>query len=870
MLYVSRFRAARVITAYEELSISGLLARRAKADITVFNKEQDPLRRLTEELDQLGKLLDQLRSESGDNKLLPAFDWQPENGSKPQTASPVQAAGPAESLLHRAIAKIHSLKVYLRFIETDIERLRSQLEQTKHEVERQAWEHKSKQAELTARRINLERELRQIRDSGLWKVVKPLSKLLTRRQRRRVHKETTHDILFKVEVPTLWKTDQGRLLIRGWCFSRSGKEIAAVRAKIGRKSRLARYGLERPDVARNFRNWLGSRYSGFEIKIDVPLGSSTVRLEAVAQGDEWRLIFEHDLVCEPQAFASDRDSSEEERAKVEGHRLLRLSLRQKREVAKLLTPLFQRHHERCGAEDPVFSILTPTCDVKPEWLGEAALSILNQTFSNWEWCLVDDGSVDPKSTRLLDKLNGITPRLQIKRSKKIGISTATNEALDLAKGEFVCFMDHDDLLDPEALQAIHDKLCAGFDVVYTDEDKLDETTGELIEQFFKPDWSPEYFRGAMYVGHLLCVRRDLAAKVRFDPAFDGAQDFDFMLRVSETGAKIGHVPQVLYHWRKTAGSIAQTTNAKPYVGALQQRAVNAHLERVGLRAQAEQSNLPHRLKIVPGRRRVFPKISIIIATKNAPELLGPCLKSLYEKTSYPNFEAIVIDNETNDKEALQLMCEYPVHRIAFPDPFRFSSANNEGARHATGSFLVFLNNDTEIVTNDWLEQMLYYSEQPDIGAVGALLIYEDRTVQHAGVALGMGGTADHTMRGFPMEADGYAGSLACAREVSAVTAAAMMIAKSLFEELHGFNEHFFTIYQDVDLCLRLRERGMRLICTPRAIVIHCESVSRGKYYDMVDRMLLLDQWETVIKRGDPYYNPNLNLERGDYTLPARQ
>ena len=246
-------------------------------------------------------------------------------------------------------------------------------------------------------------------------------------------------------------------------------------------------------------------------------------------------------------------------------------------------------------------------------------------------------------------------------------------------------------------------------------------------------------------------------------------------------------------------------------------------------------------------------------------MLGRCLKSVSEKTSYPEFEVILMDNETTDERALQLMEQYPVRRIPSPNPFNFSRANNQGAMAATGDFLVFLNNDTEIITEDWLQHLLYYAEQPDVGAAGALLIYEDRTVQHAGVALGMRGTADHTMRGFPMGVDGYAGSLACAREVSAVTAACLMMRKSLFHEIGGFNEHFFTAYQDVDLCLRLRERGLRLICTPQALVVHHESVSRRSYYDMIDRTLLLDQWESMIERGDPYYNPNLNLERGDYS-----
>jgi GT2 family glycosyltransferase len=265
------------------------------------------------------------------------------------------------------------------------------------------------------------------------------------------------------------------------------------------------------------------------------------------------------------------------------------------------------------------------------------------------------------------------------------------------------------------------------------------------------------------------------------------------------------------------------------------------------------------------KRESFSRVSIIIPTRDAPEVFGLCLKSIFTRTSHPNFEVVVMDNETSDERSLQLMKEYPVRRIPFPNPFNFSRANNQGAAAATGEFLLFLNNDTEVITEDWLQQLVYYAEQPDVGAAGALLAYDDKTVQHAGVALGMRGTADHTMRRFPIDLDGYAGSLACAREVSAVTGACLMIPKALFEEIGGFNEHFFTAYQDVDLCLRLRARGLRVICTPQALLLHHESISRRNYYDMVDRMLLLDQWEHVIERGDPYYNQNLDLERGDYS-----
>lgn len=416
-----------------------------------------------------------------------------------------------------------------------------------------------------------------------------------------------------------------------------------------------------------------------------------------------------------------------------------------------------------------------------------------------------------------------------------------------------------------------EKLGGGYDAAYSDEDKLEDNSGQLVEPFFKPEWSPEYFRGVMYVGHFLCLRRELASQVGFDSAYDGVQDFEFMLRLSETAARIGHVPEILYHWRKTPDSVAEKADAKPRIGLLQEKAVNSHLERVGLPGHARQLKLPHRLSILPLKRESYSRVSVVIPSRDAPKVLERCLRSIFEKTSYPDFEVILVDNDTTDPASIKLMEQYPVRRIPFPGEFNFSRANNVGAESATGDLLVFLNNDTAVVSEDWLQNLAYYAEQPEVGATGALLIYEDSTVQHAGVILGMRGTADHAMRGFPMSVDGYAGNLACAREVSVVTAACLMIRASLFRELGGFNPHYFTAYQDVDLCLRLRARGLRVICTPRACLLHDEFVSRPQsYYDMVDRMLLLDQWEEVIERGDPYYNRNLDLERGDYSPRSRE
>lgn len=775
------------------------------------------------------------------------------------------SSGRDSELLESANRQLNAIKTLVRLLETELATAQGRIERT----EQEAWEHKAKRADATARLLRAERLLEQIQRSGAWRAIKPLWKFFNRSQKSKTKaKSISTDLAFALDLPKEWKTSREILLIKGWCFSRSGKAIAGVRAKIGRKGRLAHYGLERLDVVRANRDWPAARRSGFTIEVPVPRGISTVRLEAIEQGSDWDAFFEHELEGEGGGEASSEIDirKRNNNAIDEAPRLRSLSLDQ---ALELLEPLLEEHARQTPAGAPLFSVLTPTYNTRPEWLAEAALSLLNQTYNDWEWCIVDDGSPNRETKKLLEKLGRVSRRVRVTFAANAGISAANNRALDLARGTYVCFLDHDDLLHPAALESIAEKMREGCDIVYSDEDKLDDDSGELIEPFFKPDWSPEYFRGAMYVGHLLCLRKELALKTRFDSAFDGVQDFEFVLRASETGATIAHLPKILYHWRKTAGSIAARSDAKPEIDALQQRAVNAHLARVKLPAQAEPVGLPHRLRIKPAKRETFPPVSIIIPTKDAPEHLGRCLKSISEKTSYPEFEVIVIDNETTDNEALRLMQEYPVRRIEFPNPFNFSRANNQAAAAATGDFLLFLNNDTEIVSEAWLQHLVYYAEQPEIGAAGALLVYEDRTVQHAGVVLGMRGTADHTMRRFPLGVDGYAGSLVCAREVSALTGACLIIRKSLFHEMGGFNEHFFTAYQDVDLCLRLRARGLRLIFTPQSVLVHHESVSRQRYYDMIDRMLLLDRWEDVIERGDPYYNPNLDLKRGDYSPRSR-
>jgi GT2 family glycosyltransferase len=502
---------------------------------------------------------------------------------------------------------------------------------------------------------------------------------------------------------------------------------------------------------------------------------------------------------------------------------------------------------------PLISIIMPTYNPPKEHLWSAVESVISQVYENWELCICDDGS-GIETKELLSKILSYDKRIKVSYlDKNSGISKATNKALNLAEGEFIALLDHDDSLMENSLLEIIEaiNIQPDVDVIYTDQDKIDDKDN-LSEPFFKPDWSPEMFRGVMYVGHLLVVRREVALKVGgFNSKYDKIQDYDFMLRIAEQTNKIKHIPKILYHWRKI----------------LQAAAVNDSHIRQGLNAKAEvNSQHEHRVILRPLSRENFPMVSIIVPTKDAPEHIQRCLSSIFEKTTYTNYEVVVVDNGTVDERALETLEKYEVNVISYNEKFNYSHANNLGVRNCKGEFIILLNNDTEVITPDWIENLLYYLEQDDVGIVGPLLAYPDRTVQHAGVVLGFRGTADHVMRGFPIESDGYAGSLSCTREVSAVTAACLMIRKDEYEALGGFEEYYATHYQDVDFCLRVISKGKRILFVPHIELIHYESVSRKSYYDLVDRALLLDSWGDLIEAGDPYYNQNFSLEHYDYSV----
>jgi O-antigen biosynthesis protein len=527
--------------------------------------------------------------------------------------------------------------------------------------------------------------------------------------------------------------------------------------------------------------------------------------------------------------------------------------------------------------NPLISVVMPVYATRQDHervVIEAIRSVQGQTYVNWELCICDDGSTYRPALRAVGELRQNDSRIRfVVFEANQGISAATNAAIRLAEGEFVALMDHDDMLAPNALYEVVKAInrYPTVDVLYTDQDKID-INNNRTEPFYKPSWSPELFRGVMFVGHLLVVRRSLLARLGgLDVRFDKVQDFELMLRLSETTPYIVHIPKILYHWRMMPDSVASGINAKSGIEERQVAAVIAHLERLGVRAKAiTNTDWPHRVKVLPDGLRKRPKVSIIIPSKDAPDYIGRCLETVFGRTSYENYEVVVVDNGSRDPRALEILRSHPIIHCPFDRPFNFSRANNFGVARSSGEYLVLLNNDTEVISPDWLENLLFhFLEYDDVGIVGPLLSYPDGRVQHAGVVLGLRGTADHIMRFFPENADGYAGSLSCTREVSAVTAACLMMPRHLFDEIGGFTEEFATHYQDVDLCLRVRKKGLRVLFTPHSRLRHFESASRGGFYDYLDRDLILDVWGDVIAQGDPYYNVNFDRNFCDYTAHNR-
>lgn len=494
---------------------------------------------------------------------------------------------------------------------------------------------------------------------------------------------------------------------------------------------------------------------------------------------------------------------------------------------------------------PLISLVMPTYRTELRYLREAVDSVRAQHYPEWELVVVDDGSGKPELGRAMSAYAAADPRIKFKPLRQnAGISAATNAGFAICEGEFVGFLDHDDTLTPDALLRVAQALAADpeLDVVYSDSDKL-TIGGVRADPFLKPDWSPVYALGAMYIGHLLVVRTSVAeAAGGFDSAYDTIQDFEFMLRVSERTDRIHHIPQILYHWRAIPGSIAAGAEEKSGVPELQAKAVSAHLERLGLPARAvPHATIPHRAVLTPvNGSAVQPKVSVIVAARGTGPELERLRRSL-GKTDYPNMETIVVE-EGNRAEA-----------------------HNAGARQASGEYLVFLAPDTEIVAPDWLAQLVLHAALPDVAAVGPQLVRPDGKAEQAGVAIGLRDPASPMLAGFDGDGDGYYGSMPCSREVSGLSAECMLVGRQDFEREGGFLELYACEYGDLDLCMRLARSGRKCVYAASSRVLtHRSESARRAAADIVDRALFVDTWYDELLRGDPYFNPGFARRQADY------
>jgi GT2 family glycosyltransferase len=511
-----------------------------------------------------------------------------------------------------------------------------------------------------------------------------------------------------------------------------------------------------------------------------------------------------------------------------------------------------------------FSIVVPTFNTPNQILVDFIESVLVQTYPNWELCIADDASTQQHVKKLLDDYADKDERIKLAYRKSNGhIAEATNTALAIASGDYICLMDHDDLIAPSALYefAIRLNEDPSLDFIYSDEDKISFDGALRFDPHFKPDWSPEYLECCMYTAHFACYRASIVRAIGgFRKEFNGAQDYDFMLRFSEHMKKVAHIPKILYHWRTIPGSTASSMDNKEYVVDAAIRALEEHMGRTGKLAFVRSSRYKgcfHARRQVEGR----PLVSIIIPSAGRDslirgreiDLLVNCIRSIIEKSTYSNLEIVVVDNNDLRHSTINELARYPVKFVSYTEPeFNVAAKMNLGAKHASGEFLLFLNDDIEVIESDWIEAMLSLAQRPGVGVVGAKLFFEDDTLQHVGVTF-CNGLPDHVRRGYPGEEAGHFFSSDGQRNYLAVTGACVLLSKKIFREVGGFDEQFSINYNDIDLCLKIWQKGYRNVYAGQAKLYHFESRNRKREVASQEIDLFLQRWKKEVD-PDPYYS----------------
>lgn len=551
----------------------------------------------------------------------------------------------------------------------------------------------------------------------------------------------------------------------------------------------------------------------------------------------------------------------------------------------------QKQRDTKFSRDIKFSILVPLYNTPEGFLKEMIDSVIAQTYTNWELCLADGSDSEHAYVGTVVASYADTRIRYEKLSENLGISGNTNKCFEMASGDYIGLFDHDDILHPTALYEYMKVICdEGADYIYCDETTFSgKSIDHMITLHFKPDFAPDNLRANNYICHFSVFSKELVDKCgTFRTDFDGSQDHDMIFRLTKAAKCIKHVPKILYYWRSHAGSVASDINAKSYAIDAAKGAVAAHLTACGFSGfKIESSRAFETIFRIRYAITGNPKVSILIPNKDHADDLRRCIESITDRSSYDNYEIIVIENNSETDEIrnyYETLEKHPKVRVVnYEGDFNYSKINNFGAGYATGEYMILLNNDTEVITRNWIEELLMYAQRDDVGAVGCMLYYPDYTIQHAGIVLGMGAhrTAGHSHYKMAKENLGYMGRLCYAQNVSAVTGACMMVRKSLYDDVGGLSEDFAVALNDVDLCLKMRKKGLLNVFTPFAELFHYESASRGtdvtaaasaEKAQRYDRECehFREKWKDVLEAGDPYFNPNFSLDYSNYVLSGNQ
>ncbi len=825
------------------------------------------------------------------------IQWQQENIDDRDSRIVTLAAELAESRqvtatlkeqLESALTQLHEANLRAESIQkTNVElqhQLHSQLEQIEHQ--RAKLEHQQQQIQAMALHIDeIEQALQRVYNSSSWKITGPMRRIMrvarsffTKKEIAGASEEPASDSIQSTErigadkpkvhfvVDRSVYTD-GVFYIRGWACSYPAIERIDVVCE--GVATAVTYGGVRDDIGQAFPLIESARFSGFSY------------FAVTDQAESYLLRFydRDGLRCESPIQLATEPSLAELSALGELQGLdaidqYSLYRRLQKAIDNNQTPLKPLPYE------PLISIIVPVYNVDKKWLDACIQSVLVQSYTHWELCLHDDASTRQETLQCLSYWAEQDSRIKVQfGTENQHISGASNSALNLATGEFIGLMDNDDELAIDALYWVVDAINRNpkADYLYSDEDKIDEE-GNYCQPHFKPDWSPEMLESMMYVGHFGVIRRSIIDRIGgFRIGYEGSQDFDLTLRSSRLTQHFVHIPKVLYHWRIIPGSVAGGSDQKDYAYTSSFKALSEHVN-------AGDTNGSVATTATPGLYRVYrefgtPRVGIIMPFHNKAEMTIECLQSIL-KSSYTNYEVLVISNNSNEEEYAKVANFVRSLRIAkivkHDIPFNWSALNNWGAAQLSADYFLFLNNDMKIISEDWLEAMLSCAVVEGVGAVGAKLLYEDDTVQHAGIVMNLGGVAGHPFKGLPADHPGYFGYAEIVRNVSAVTGACLLVKNSVFAQANGFDESLGVAYNDVDFCLRLGELGLRIVFTPFARLYHFESKTRPKTpADMTEAQreqfekesaYIMQRYSAVFEEGDPYYNKALTLTFEDYSL----